>query len=428
MPQKVFYNYLPAGVATDAFAVTLSSEDASFGILRNDTNEIIIASGATVDHPDLGAYSYTFDPIPDTIYTIAWKVVGSSGDDPFYVTEVVGPFSTVQPVRAVADFKGSFNQGTWATLNLKIFDLGGSPSDASDITVTIQSADTGVVAVTGTPEKIGSGYYMFDWPLPQTQAVGNYEAIWKYKNRGVDRTVVQTLIVSSDETANVFHSAMMSLVRIVLERYIPALQAIPMFRLQADDTSDNKTYYFAFKHWNQSAGVRVYRSMREVTSGFTVDYLNGIVTFDKPNLESETIQATFNFRFFSDDALDTFLLQGLNKFNIFAPHTQMSFCNILDRYVPPVIYGAAVDALRTFLQQLMWPQYNVLYGTPERADKAYEQVESLKKDYEEEWKTLCEEKKKFPYKGLHHLIVQPWFTVPGGRARFARSLFLGNNF
>ncbi len=150
------------------------------------------------------------------------------------------------------------------------------------------------------------------------------------------------------------------------------------------------------------------------------------MVLDSEQLEQDQIHVTCVFRFFSDDELDLFLLNGLNAFNIFPPHTgHMSFGTIPQHYVPPVLYGAAVDAIRTFMQALIWPKNRALFETHEGADKAFEQYNTIKENYEKQWQTLSEQKKLFPYAGLHALVLQSMYNIPGGRARFFRYLFGG---
>jgi hypothetical protein len=325
----------------------------------------------------------------------------------------------------VTDYAGSFIQGGWGTVRIQVLTVEGASLEPEGIEVEVRPLATTEVVTSGTPVRIGRGFYVFDWPISETQTPGRYSVVWTYEVGGSSRTVTQQIVVVEDGGSNAVHTAMMTLMRIKLEQMLSALQSIFIYMEQALPTADFQTYAFSFQRWNQAAGVRVYRNQILITDGYEVDYLNGRITFDVPNLPEDQVHVDYNFRFFSDDDLNLFLLNGLNVFNLFAPHTNASFLNLPDKYIPPTLYGAAVDAIRAFMQQLIWPRTRALFETPQGADKAYDQYETLKKNYEETWKMLVEQKKLFPYAGLTRLIIQPMFTLPGGRARFFRYLFSG---
>jgi len=74
---------------------------------------------------------------------------------------------------------------------------------------------------------------------------------------------------------------------------------------------------------------------------------------------------------------------------------------------------------------LQFQQPQQVFGGPEGAQKAFSNLEILKKNYEEEWKLLYEMKKLGPYTNLTRSIVVPSYTLPGGRSRWFRMLFSG---
>jgi len=65
-----------AGVLTDATSVELATADAAYGVKRNDTDAVVVASGVAMDHLDTGLYSHTFDDDDlDLTYTYSLKIV-----------------------------------------------------------------------------------------------------------------------------------------------------------------------------------------------------------------------------------------------------------------------------------------------------------------------------------------------------------------
>ncbi|MCD6574231.1 hypothetical protein J7K97_00935 [Candidatus Aerophobetes bacterium] len=59
------------------------------------------------------------------------------------------------------------------------------------------------------------------------------------------------------------------------------------------DTTDNTVYTSIRSPWLSSEGSTIYKNGTEITSGFTVDYTNGKVTFDSANSSSDVIEASF---------------------------------------------------------------------------------------------------------------------------------------
>jgi hypothetical protein len=74
------------GVLVDVTSVELCSEDASYGIRRKDTGEIVIPAGVMLDNPSIGLYSFEVDDDDhDFFYEAAIKVT-RTGDKISYIT------------------------------------------------------------------------------------------------------------------------------------------------------------------------------------------------------------------------------------------------------------------------------------------------------------------------------------------------------
>jgi hypothetical protein len=414
MRQKAFIEYRVDGVLSTADTVTIR-------VTTLDGTEIVPTTSATTDVT--GIYYNTFEAQPNIIYKIYWLITPNPGDDPTPVNEEIGPFEDpVQSIRATTDIRGRFVPDYRGTIFIRITDFEGNAQDASAIEVDILDSDSNTV-VFGTPEWIETGFYGWDWDVPFEQTAGEYFARWTYTVDGVEHTEMQKLIVSARADGTLLYSGRVVEMRQALTAMISYAQAIPVYREPAKQSRDRKTYEFHFPRWNQSAGVRIYRNDRVVKSGFTIDYFNGTVTFDKPLTAYDRVEAGYNFRWYKDDQLDRFLSNSIHMLNIRPPVTGYSTQNLDDKWIAPVLYGASVDALRNLMLSLQFQDPQLVFGGPEKAEKVYANLEGLKKNYEETWTSALEQKKFGPYKGLTRFMTTPEFAMPGGRSRMFRYMF-----
>lgn len=68
--------FKPGGVLTNATSAVLADATGAYGIKRNDTQAVVIASGTALLNPSTGVYTYSFsDPAPDLTYTYALQFV-----------------------------------------------------------------------------------------------------------------------------------------------------------------------------------------------------------------------------------------------------------------------------------------------------------------------------------------------------------------
>jgi hypothetical protein len=143
--------------------------------------------------------------------------------------------------------------------------------------------------------------------------------------------------------------------------------------------------------------------------------------------EYDVINADYNFRWFSDEQLDRFLSNGLHQLNSYPPHTSRTLMTVEDKYIPAILYAAAVDAMRALMFCLNFQQPQQFFGGREAAQSAFGQFDTLKKNYEETMIKFLENKKLGPYAGLTKAVVVPEYTLPGGRSRWFRQLFKGGS-
>ena len=418
---------MPTGVFRVRLATTDPSGDA-YGVLDLTDSTITVPWGTVVPEDPTGTYSYTFTVENGHIYDVSWEILANDGEAPTYKTYQVGPFFSVNndDVRAVSSFAGNFTQGSFATFLLKVTNFDGNPVDAENIYIEIYEEGSGTLVTldNNIPERITTGFYAMDWVIPADQTEGNYRVIWHYIIDDIQKAEIQNMVISerSSDTDTVWYSGREYEFRVALEHHLACTQNVPVYFEQAKPSRDSKTFHFTFKDWNQSPGVKIYKNGVIVNSGVEIDYFKGTVTFDTDILSQETVNADYNFKWFSDDELIRFLLNALQTMNTYPPHSGYTLGSVPDRYTPAVLYGAAKDALRQLMLCITFQQPAQVFGGPDQASKAFTNFETLKQNYEKDAEKLLEQKKLGPYP-RSRMVVTPEFTLPGGRSRWFRYLF-----
>lgn len=327
-------------------------------------------------------------------------------------------------IQSVADYRGTFEQNETSTLFLRITTFEGQPTDPSSISLSITN-NANEEIIEGTPEKIVDGFYIFDWNIPADQEIGTYTATWSYTVNGESFQEVQQFNVAGDGEVSLhsLYSDRLVSIRMALTVHLHCAQAIPVYNEQGVIESDKRTVTFNFPRWNQNIRTRIFLNEKPVTEGVIIDYFRGKVIFDSILTDYDTVTSDYNFRWFDDADLDRFLQNAISIVNSYPPVGGYNLYNAPDRFIPHILYGAAKDAIRHLLLCLQFQEPQEVFGGPERAQTAFQQLETLKKNFEDEFKSLLEQKKYGPYKGLTKLIVTPEFTLPGGRSRWFRYLF-----
>jgi hypothetical protein len=425
--RTIFIEYGEGDALTNAFSVTLSSEDGTYGIKAFDSEVVIAADGTIPDNPSTGRYEYTFDTVPGEIYLVSWEIIPNVGNTPIYQEEQIGPFQDItnDGIRAVADKKGTYKPGSTAFLFLKVTTIDGIPINASNVNIIIRDSN-GSTVTTGDPDKPTDGFYVYEWDIDEDQTNGDYNVSWEYTIDNVTYYEAQEVIVAEDiDLVSSTYNPNMIATREALSYYISCAQHIPAYFEQAKPTFDMSTYRFTFPRWNQSTGVKIYRNNNMVEDGIEIDYFKGEVKFDTPLTQYDMVHADYNFRWFSDEELTRFLENALGDLNTYPPHTAYDFYGntvVPDRFLPSVIRKAAADAIRKLMMCLQFQEPQQVFGGAEGAQKAFSNFETLKKNYEADWQKTAENKKLGPYPRTM-IISTPEYTLPGGRSRWFRYLF-----
>lgn len=328
------------------------------------------------------------------------------------------------PIQSVADYRGTFEQNRTSTLFLRLTTFDGQATDPETISIDIVD-DLDESVSSGTPEKVVDGFYIHDWQVASDQSAGVYTVTWSYVMDGTTYTEVQQVMVAAGSgiSTSSLYSDRLSAIRMALTVHINCAQAIPVYNEQGIIEADNKTVSFNFPRWNQNMMTRLYLNEKPVTEGATFNYFKGKIIFDNELTEYDTVNMDYNFRWFDDAELDRFLQNAVSTVNNYPPVSGYNLYSFPDMYVTHVMYGAARDAIRNLLMCLQFQEPQEVFGGTENAKNAFQQLETLKKNYEEDFKALLEQKKFGSYAGLTKAVVTPEYTLPGGRSRWFRHLF-----
>lgn len=423
--KRAFIEYKENGQATDPYLVLLASQDGTFGIKTN-AGAVIVPSGTSPEHSGTGVYEYTFEAESQIVYRASWEVYPTVDSQPIYVQQIIGPFSEQSGgVKAVADQRGTFIQGTIGNILLIITDIAGTAIQPDTCTVSIQKDGTYVIEDVAA-DYIKDGAYAYDWIIASDQEIGKYQVIWKYVINGSTKYEYQEVIVSEKVTdaSDALYGNIISDFRNMFNLMVGCAQSIPVYHEEGIPHDDTQTYNFTFKRWNQSSGVRIYRNNKLVSESedIEINYFKGSIKFLKMQHNVDTIHTDYNFRWFNDEQIDQFLANSLSMINLYPPASNYGIMNVPGRFLALMLYGAAKDALRELMMCLMFQQPQEVFGGPNAARQALNSMETLKKNYEEEFFKGLEQKKFGPYP-KSRAVVTPEYTLPGGRSRWFRYMF-----
>ena len=421
MDYTIYLDFEHDNVPYAVYQVRLATSDPSaynYGVWDNTSQSALIPYGTVVYPTQTGYYPYTLDIDNGHTYLISWEIITVNGETPIYREDTIGPYYTVDntDIRAVATKVGKFVQGQRATLMLKVTQFDGQAEDAESVSVSIiDSVGTSVTLDTNTPEHVDTGFYVYDWVISSTQAIGEYRVIWSYRANDVDKAELQDVVVSADATDTLYYSGRVLEFRLALEHHLACAQSIPIYQEPSKPTRDSQTFEFTFPRWNQSTGIKIYKNENIVNSGVEVDFFNGKITFDDALTTYDSIVADYNFKWFSDEQLYRYLNNAVQMLNIYPPASGYTLENVPDRYIPGVLYGAARDALRQLIMCLQFQQPQQVFGGSEAAQRAFAAFDSLKQNYEKDFTMILEQKKFGPYPRVR-IIISPELSLPGGRS------------
>lgn len=307
-------------------------------------------------------------------------------------------------------------------------------------TVEIVDRDGLTILDTITATQTVTGTFFADWGVPLDADTGRYYDKWSWQFNASDPTqnVTTSFDVHSKDTIVNFSAVNVSerltdrvseLLRNLKNDFIYEACHIPIYWEQGMKTSDPKRFNFAFSNWNRDPKPLLRVGDMLVDSGWYTDY-DGNIYFEDDIPDADHISASYNFSWFSEEELISFLNAGLGQLNALPPaEGYRTVDNTPFFWNYGIILGATIHALRRIVLGMQFQERAIIFGESTDAvtggaTSAQGVFESLYKDYQAVWDEMAAGiKKALPGTGM---IVVPEYTLPGGRARWFRYLFTTN--
>jgi hypothetical protein len=320
---------------------------------------------------------------------------------------------------------GFFTRGTQAVFFYTFTDIQGNLYDPSSFTVEILDPSSAVAGTADALDKLQTGEFAFAWNIPTAATTGKYTVKLTYIVETLDgpetQINTQNFIVVESGSGFLAYKTLAS--RAFLESLIGYTQRIPVWHETVRFNKARTTGKLSFPRWNQSAGAEIYVNGDLQESGYTINYVNGTVSFNYALSQEDEVLASYNFRWFTDQELDDFVEQGINTVNIWPPQTTYFIGNVPDMWIITSEYMAATMAMRRWMMDIQFQEPAKIFGGLDRSKEVFSNFDTLKKNYEEMAVKMLENKKKFSYVGLTKTVTVPEYTLPGGRSRWFRYLF-----
>jgi len=318
----------------------------------------------------------------------------------------------------------TFAQGALATLTAQFVTLTGMPVNVSDATIEIfgPSGST-ILAAIAMDGPIVTGLFFFDFVIPNSLPVGSYTVRFSGTVLGTPTAATMLLRVVAPG-ASVGVSTGAARAAAALQRYIRCAQAIPIEAELARVNFDKDEALLNWPRWNLSNPI-IRRNDKIINSGFTIDFDNGLIRMDSTLHDTDKIDATYNFRFFSQEDLVGFLNDALAVFNIEPSGTSFSLENLPDAFLGVILHGAAANAIRSLMFCIQFQKEATIFGGQDRAKDVFSNLNTLKENHEKTFEDNKVKAKRSRWPKIS-ANVSPEFTLPGGRSRWFRFLFSSN--
>jgi hypothetical protein len=218
--------------------------------------------------------------------------------------------------------------------------------------------------------------------------------------------------------------------------FINAAEKIPVYNevLRKDSSTAPKVFDSAYDKWNKDKFTKIQLNQiiikaDDLNYPYHIDYNNGRIIFDNPLSYNDEVDASYTFRFFSDQEIQSFFKMAVAEWRNAVPYGGPSNIYSADQTMRGILMiGAALYAFRELLMQLAIQERRIIFDNTSLGD-GWTNIKDLWKtiydSYAEAWKSAKEEKKNRLYSIA--AIVQPEFTLPGGRSRYFRYLYKGTS-
>jgi len=314
-----------------------------------------------------------------------------------------------------------FTAGELAALTAQfVTSPAGQPIDVPDASVQVFGSGGSNVIGPVAMTQIVTGFYFYDWIIPNSLPEGAYTVRYTGTVLGVPTAATSSVQVFPPGTPSGLTMTPQQVALVAgLETYLGCMQAIPVVSELARRNVTMQEFQFTFPRWNLGNHT-IFVNKEEVLTGFTMDFDNGRVRFDSPMIPSDIVRGTYTFRFFSTTDLLRFINDAINNLNAGPPLLSYTPETLPTQFFGVIMQGAAALAIQKLLMCWSIQQVRKIFG--DDAPEVRSNWESLKKNYEEQWKDLRAQAKisRYPTPAA---IVAPEYTLPGGRSRWFRYLF-----
>jgi len=315
---------------------------------------------------------------------------------------------------------GSFVQGTQATFILHFTDIDGWPYDPYEIDVYLLDPSNTVIETVEGITKIDTGEYAVDYAIDEDATPGTYTLRYTFKSSTTSGDTINTIneqfsIIKKTAEISIYANAQRRIMMGYLESLLRSTQNVPVKAEEVIWNNDRTIGKLTFNNWNQCAGIKVHRNNNLINTGFDVDYLRGEVAFDYALETTDFVDIDYCFRWFDDNNLSYYMDSGIQRVNYYPPVTNYTVGTTPQYWTYVAMWGAAVDAIRTLILDLIHQQPQIVLGGPDVAQKMIDVLDGQKKNYEEDLKTALDLKKYGSYHNLTNMTVTPEYTLPGGR-------------
>lgn len=319
----------------------------------------------------------------------------------------------------------TFSQGSIATFTAQFVTTPTAmPINVPDPTIEIFGPGGSVIlAATTMSGPVVTGLYFYDYVIPNSLPVNTYTVRFSGTVLGTPTAATLMLNVIAGGVPS-GHSTGETRAAAALERYIGCAQRIPVEAELGRTNLAKNQIQLQWPRWNLTNAI-IRKNDGIIETGFAIDYDIGLLTFGSSILPSDKIDATYNFRFFSQEELVGYLSDALNIMNLEPPGTTFTLDNLPSQYMGVVLHGAAANAIRSMMFCIQFQKQSTIFGGPDRAKDVFSNLNTLKENHE---KTFTENKTKAKRTNWPRIAanVSPEFTLPGGRSRWFRYLYSSN--
>jgi len=334
----------------------------------------------------------------------------------------------IQPWIEIVDYtwnQASSSSSSSSSLS-SLSSIGSSASSSSiDSTSSSESSVGGHTFGTFYAQREHIGIWYVDWFVPLSLSVGKYYDIWRFQFVGgsiVERRIFEIDVHTADSyiqwisppIAQQLGETAVSMLQELNNSLVFEAQHIPNYWEQGYPI-DTNTLNFAYKNWNTDPKPLLRKNNRLVQTGWTLNY-DGLIRLESNIRPDDSFFAGYNFRYFSDEELLTFLNEGLYMMNATPPASQTYMMIAQAPFVwrAGITLYASIAALRRLVFGLEFQERGIIFGEDwNQVNAVIGNLRQLYNDYMTLWMEIRKDiKKKLP---SIYQSVSPEYTLPGGR-------------